>query len=150
MMIQRFIAALSGSPEAQASDFDALALAAAAVLVEAARADDHYTDEEKRLIEDTLRGEFAHTAEDAVRVREMAEARRADAADLHQFTRPLKTLSPYMKDAFVEALWRVVLSDAKRDPWEEMVIRRVCGLIYVSDVDSGKARARAEAALKAR
>jgi uncharacterized tellurite resistance protein B-like protein len=41
----------------------------------------------------------------------------------------------------------VVLSDGERDPHEDTLIRRICGLIYVEDRESGQARLRAEAAL---
>ena len=52
------------------------------------------------------------------------------------------------KFELVEELWEIALSDGDRDPYEETVIRQICGLIYLDDQDSGAARARAAARLK--
>ena len=37
----------------------------------------------------------------------------------------------------IEILWEIVYSDKKNDSFESNLIRRVCGLLYVSDKDSG-------------
>jgi len=37
----------------------------------------------------------------------------------------------------IEILWKIVYSDEKSDNFESNLIRRVCGLLYVSDKDSG-------------
>jgi len=35
-------------------------------------------------------------------------------------------------------LWKIVLSDGKSDMYESNLIRRVCGLLYISDKESGE------------
>ena len=37
----------------------------------------------------------------------------------------------------IEILWKIVYSDGTSDNYESNLIRRVCGLLYVSDRDSG-------------
>ena len=37
----------------------------------------------------------------------------------------------------IEILWKIVYSDSTNDSYESNLIRRVCGLLYVSDKDSG-------------
>ena len=37
----------------------------------------------------------------------------------------------------IEILWKIVYSDGASDNYESNLIRRVCGLLYVSDKDSG-------------
>ena len=44
----------------------------------------------------------------------------------------------------VELLWRVVLADGVVDDYEANLIRRVAGLIHVSDAQAGAARKRVE------
>lgn len=121
--------------------------ALAALFVEAARADEHYDDDEKSLIEGALRESFGVNAETAVQLREAGEAAQKNALDIQRFTKHAKTLPGEDKLRFIEALWRIVLSDGVRDPYEDTLIRRICGLIYVSDRASGEARNRAAAAI---
>jgi uncharacterized tellurite resistance protein B-like protein len=123
-------------------------LAVAALLVEAARADETYTDAERSLIEAALAAQFSLDAAGARALREEAEAAQADALDIHRFTRVAKTMDAEEKLALLERLWTIALSDGARDPHEDTLIRRVCGLIYVSDPESAAARKRAEIALK--
>ena len=37
----------------------------------------------------------------------------------------------------IEILWKIVYSDNSKDNYESNLIRRVCGLLYISDKDSG-------------
>ena len=43
----------------------------------------------------------------------------------------------------IEALWEIVLSDGKIHDFESNLIRRLAGLLYISDVNSGNAKKRA-------
>ena len=119
-------------------------LAVAALLVEAARADEAYDDAERSLIEKALSKQFDLDAEKAAALRVKGEAAQAEAVDLHRFTKIAKQMPSGDKIALVESLWRIVLSDQERDPHEDALIRRVCGLIYISDPESGAARRRVE------
>ena len=47
----------------------------------------------------------------------------------------------------LELLWQIVLSDGVVDDYEANLMRRVAGLIYVTDQQSGAARKKAQAAL---
>lgn len=128
-----------------AKEEDALPRAVAALLVEAARADEEYTDDERSLIIKLLRGEFGLTEDEAAALRREAEEAQAEANDLYGFSRVVKEdLDREGKMQLIEAMWRVVLTDAERDPHEEMVIRRLVGLIHLEDRDSTEARRRAE------
>ena len=37
----------------------------------------------------------------------------------------------------IEVIWKIVYSDGTSDNYESNLIRRICGLLYVSDKDSG-------------
>ena len=119
----------------------------AALLVEAAVADEHYAANERSVIARLLVSEF-NVDEGAVSgILIKAEARQKDSVDLYRFIKDAKTLSADDKIILVESLWRVILSDGEKDAYEDMLVRRVCGLIHVTDVESGLARQRVQAAL---
>jgi len=42
----------------------------------------------------------------------------------------------------LEMLWTVALADGRVDHFESNLIRRIAGLLYVSDMDSGLAKKR--------
>ncbi len=132
----------SSSATVEAGRDDTLPLALSALLVEAARADDQYEQHEALLITGILAAQFHLTQEAALALRVDGETAQAEANDIHRFTKIAKTMPPAEKIAFVERLWEVVLSDGERDPHEDALIRRVCGLIYVGDPESGAARSR--------
>lgn len=142
-LFQRF---QSEAPEENA---DAeLELAFAALLVEAARVDENYDDAEIVIIERSLKKRFGLSDADAAALRARAEAAQGAATDIHRFTKTAKSMSREEKIELIEELWEIVLSDGDRDPYEETLIRQICGLIYVDDQDSGAARARVAARVK--
>ena len=125
---------------------DALPRAFAAMLIEAARADEEYTDEERAMIDRMLAAKFGLSRDEARTLRIEAETDQEQSNDLYKFTSVLKDgLDREGKIALLEDLWRIVLSDADRDPHEEMVLRRLVGLIHLEDRDSQLARQRVEA-----
>ncbi len=120
-----------------------LEYAIAALLVEAAKADDDYADEEKAVIDQSLMATFSMSMAEAQTLRAQGEMAQKDAIDLHRFTKVAKQMTTQEKSAFVENLWRIVLADGNRDQYEDALIRRLCGLIYLEDRLSGEARQRA-------
>lgn len=123
-------------------------LAAAALLVEAARVDGHFGDEERLLVERLL---SRHLGLDQARVRElMQEAEQAaeTATDWQGFTRVLN--DGYDRDErleLVEMLWEVIERDGHVHTLEASLMRRVPALMYVSDRDNAAARRRVRARL---
>lgn len=146
------IAALFGGAasktESAPSEEDAQRSAVAALLVEAARADADYTDDEKAIVERVLAGRFSLSPQAASALREEGERLQAGAVDLHQFTKTVKELGADDKIAFIESLWEIVMSDGARDSYEDALMRRLCGLLYVDDQTSGEARLRVIERLK--
>ena len=37
----------------------------------------------------------------------------------------------------IEVVWKIVYSDGTSDSYESNLIRRICGLLYISDKDNG-------------
>ncbi|MEM9420922.1 MAG: TerB family tellurite resistance protein [Pseudomonadota bacterium] len=133
-----------------APEGDPVSHAVAALLVEAARGDEVYTDEEKALIDHMLMTQFSLSQADAATVRTDAEVAQANANDLYGFSRIVKEqLDHEGKCRLIEDMWAIALSDQEKAPYEEMIIRRLVGLIYLEDRESAAARKRAEARLAA-
>lgn len=131
----------------ESEEADAIQVAVAALCVEAARADEDYEASEIAIIDRFLAKRFSLSTEDAASLRAKAETAQSDALDIQRFTRIAKEMSEDEKIGFIENLWEIVLSDGNRDPFEDTLIRRICGLIYVSDPASGAARVRVAARL---
>ena len=48
----------------------------------------------------------------------------------------------------IEILWKIVYSDGSSDSYESNLIRRVCGLLYISDRDSGMIKLKIKNSMK--
>jgi uncharacterized tellurite resistance protein B-like protein len=113
-----------------------LELATAALLIELARADFSESGTELEAIRHVLQRRFG--MDEPTLDKLVADAmRRADrAVSLHEFTHRLNLELPEAdKLAIVEMLWRVSNADGSIDKHEEHLIRRIAGLLHVSDRD---------------
>lgn len=149
-MIDAFVSLFRGTPNEPAPDSPDERLALAALLVDAARRDDDYEDAEKAAIDRILAAEHELDSAGASALRIEAEAAQDEAMGLFRFTHSLKEATPFEdRVKIIEYLWEVALADGDRDAVEDNLVRRVCGLLGVSDRDSGLARQRVEAQLEA-
>ena len=123
-------------PRGVLEDREPFELATAALLLELARADFSENAAEVEAIRHLLQKRFGLT-EEALDVLMLNAARRADkAVSLHEFTHRLNQELPEEdKLAIVEMLWRVSHADGRIDKHEEQLIRRIAGLLHVSDND---------------
>ena len=118
-------------------------LAAAALMVEAARLDDRFGTEEREQIRALLRDRFHMRPDDADRLLAEAERESDRSVEWQGFTRQIKDGFDYaQRIALIEMLWEVAYADGELHDYEASLLRRVTGLLYVSDRDSGEARKR--------
>jgi len=123
-------------------------LAAAALLVEAACLDGDFDAAERHKIREIVQDKFELSGEEADTLLAEAETAQSEANHLVRFTRALKDAYPLEeRDALIEMLWEVVYADGVVHEYEANLLRRVTGLLYVSDRDSGAARKRVLARL---
>ena len=67
-----------------------------------------------------------------------------NSKSLHHYTSFInKNFTEDKKLKLIEVLWEIVLSDGKIHDYESNLLRRLSGLLYISDIDSGNARKRA-------
>ena len=68
--------------------------------------------------------------------------------DLHRWAQAIKrAYSEEERVGVIEKMWEVVYADGVLDDYEANLLRRVAGLIYVPDRESGQARQRVIARL---
>lgn len=127
---------------------DELHLAAAALLVEAACHDTQFDESERRTIESLVQARFGLNAEEAATLIEAAEREVDAAVQLLHFTRAIKDrFSHEERVEMVEMLWEVVYADGVLHDYEANLMRRIGGLLYVTDQERGAARKRVLARL---
>lgn len=143
-MISRIKALLTGfGPERSPRAGGEIAFAAAVLLAEAARMDQRVDPAERQVIETRLAQRFGLTAGEARTLLDEALATAEAGNRFFAFTQQVKDgLSPEDRIKLVEMLWEVVYADGRLDPYEDNLMRRIAGLIHVSDAESGLARKR--------
>ncbi len=127
------------SPEEEVGEED-VRLAACALLIEIAYADDEFTEAENQHLLSAVRRQYGLDEAEAEQLVELAEQARASAVDLWQFTKLIKkSYSLGQKMVLVEVMWGLVYSDGELSSHEESLMRRVCHLLdlapgYLADV----------------
>ncbi len=109
----------------------------AALLVHAAKIDNEYTDVEKEIIKQALINLNLVKLNEVDKLLRIAEEEEKESNQIIEFTKEIKKNSIEFRLKIIEILWKIVYSDRKNDSFESNLIRRVCGLLYVSDKDSG-------------
>ena len=108
-----------------------------ALLIHAAKVDDKYTDSEKEIIKRALINLDLSKPNDSEKLLEIAEKKENESNQIIEFTKEIKKSPMEFRLKVIEILWKIVYSDGTSDNYESNLIRRVCGLLYISDKDSG-------------
>ena len=141
-MFNKLISIFKGEATAAPAKPDGLQLAVAALLVEAAWHDDVFEQAERDAIERVLCDHFAISAEEAKTLTAAAET-KGRAGQLFAFTsKVVKAWEESERIQLIEMLWEVAYADGVLDPYEDAMIRKVAGLVYVTDQERGFARKR--------
>ena len=111
----------------------------ACLLVHAAKIDENYTSDEKEIIKKTVKKLYADldNLDDIIT---QAEQKENDSNHIQEFTKDVKSLSTENKILIVETLWRIILSDGKSDIYENNLMRRLAGLLYLDDKVVGETK----------
>ena len=127
------------------SDIDILS----GLMIEAANTDGNITQDEIEKISYSLVNIFK---EDPIKVKKSisrALDNKDNSRSLYFYTSKLnKSFSDEKKILLIEVLWEVILADKEIHDFESNLIRRLAGLLYISDVECGNAKKRALKKLK--
>ena len=114
------------------------------LMIEAAYTDGQIDENELNKIKLSLIEVFAEDPKEVNSVLEEAKKNKNNSNSLHYYTSYInKNFEDDKKLLLLEALWEIVLSDGEIHDFESNLIRRLAGLLYISDVDSGNAKKRA-------
>ena len=114
------------------SDTNSESINIACLLIHAAKIDENYTSEEKEMIKKTVKKLYPDL-ENLDAVISKAEQKENDSNHIQEFTKDVKSLSMENKIIIIETLWRIILSDGKSDIYENNLMRRLAGLLYLDD-----------------
>jgi len=127
--IRRYFLSKLSSPEETARPA-AVAIAACALLLEIAHADDAFGEDERERILRAVREDFGVPPEDVAEIVRLAEAERRESVDLYQFTRLVsEKFSREERLRLVEVIWGVVYSDGTLTAAENQLARRIAELL---------------------
>ena len=111
----------------------------ACLLIHAAKIDENYTSEEKEIIKKTVKMLYPDL-DNLDEVVSKAEKKEKDSNHIQEFTKEVKSLSLENKIIIVETLWKIILSDGKSDIYENNLMRRLAGLLYLDDKIVGETK----------
>ena len=151
-MIDRIKALLAGGDGGAVDDDlgrdDELKVAAAALMVESAFMDGDFDNAERGTISQLLKSQFGLSTDESDQLIAVAEQAVQESGQLYEFTRVVKDrYSAEERVWMIEMIWQVAYADGRIDHFESNLIRRVAGLLYVSDRDRGEAKKRVVARL---
>lgn len=147
--IRRFFQTSMSSEEGEAEpDREApdLKLAACALLLELAHADDEFSDEERAHLEAAIRRHFGVDPAHAEELLQLAEAERRQAVDFWQFTSLIdRHYSLAQKTLLAEIMWGLVYSDGDLVEKEHYLMRKISHLLHLKPGYLAEARKRVRA-----
>ncbi len=134
MLLERFktlwadLTTQRGEPESERR----FELAAAALMVEVARADFAETEQERQMLLTLMRDTFALSEQELAAIEQQAQEEVDRSICLHGFVSTINETANYDdKVQLITSLWKVAYADGDLDKYEEHLIRRVADLLYV-------------------
>ena len=108
----------------------------ACLMIHAAKIDENYTDKEKTIIKNTLT-KLNDNNENIDQLILDAEKKESDSNHIQDFTKNIKAMSKDNKIEIIKNIWSIILSDGNSDIFEENLMRRLAGLLYVDSKTMG-------------
>ena len=112
-----------------------------ALLIHAAKIDEIYSEKEKKIILSFVKSNLSNENE-VNKIIQEAESLEKNSNQLLNYTKIIKDSSVKIKSEIIEQLWKILISDNNVDLYESNLMRRICGLIYFSDKESGEIKMR--------
>ena len=125
--------------EEENEQFDTVQIAISTLMIQTAVYDGIFDEKEKSEILELIKKYFELTEDQKLSLFKIAMKVNDNSNDMQQFTRVLNTnLSEDEKLNIIEMLWKIIISDGHIDDYENALIRKISGLLYISDRDVGQ------------
>ena len=108
----------------------------AALLIHVAKIDENYTQNEREIIKKAII-ELGSEGDEADNLLIEAEELEKKSNQILDFTRQVKNLDEESKIKIVESLWKIIYSDNNADMYENSLMRRLTGLLYLDPMTVG-------------
>ena len=108
------------------------AISLAGLLIHAAKIDENYSENEKKIIKQALL-DLGSRDDQIDNIMEKAELAEQNSNQILEFTKKAKNLKEEYKLILIEALWTIIYSDEKADMYEANLMRRLSGLLYLDN-----------------
>ena len=102
----------------------------AALLIHAAKIDENYTEKENKIIIKALIN-LGSNKDKINEIMQKAEEIENKSNQILEFTKEIKNLKSDSKIKIVEELWKIIYSDSNPDVYENNLMRRLTGLLYL-------------------
>ena len=108
----------------------------AALLIHAAKIDENYSEQEKKIIEQTLLkiGANIQNVQNIIKEGKIIEE---NANQILDFTKEVKNMDEKDKIKIIETLWQIIYSNKEADMYETNLMRRLAGLMYIDNKTMG-------------
>ena len=125
------------SKNKQDANSESLETSITTLLIHAAKLDENYSQDEKIIINKCLVELGFGEKEEVEKLIDRCEVLEKEINQILHLTQEIKKLKYTDRLKIIEVLVQVVYADGKMDEFEDNLIRRVCGLVYVENADVG-------------
>ena len=102
----------------------------AALLIHVAKIDQNYTNKEREMIKKAI-NELDPKVKNVEEILLKAEEIEKNSNQILDFTKEVKNMNEDSKIKIVEVLWNIIYSDNSADIYENSLMRRLTGLLYL-------------------
>ena len=115
----------------------------AALLIHAAKIDENFSNEEEKIIYQTLLKIGANN-EKIDEIIQIGKEIEENSNQILEFTKEVKKMNERNKIKVIETLWQIIYSNNKADIYEANLMRRLAGLLYIDNKTMGDIKAKIE------
>ena len=126
----------------QNDEFKDIEIAVCMLLIHAAKTDNHFDEKEKRIIKESLFELGLKDKEYIDRLYNYSENKEKDSVEILNMTKEIKKLKYEHRLEIIEMMLKVIYSDDELCQFEDRLIRKVAGLIYIENKDLGEIKSK--------
>lgn len=120
-------------------EFQTIDVAICTLLIHTAKTDEKFNKQEKRLIEEYLLKLGRHK-EYINKLFQYSEIKESNSVEILEMTKEIKKLDYQHRLEIVEMMLKIIYSDRHLCDYEDRLVRKVSGLIYIESKDLGRVK----------